>query len=213
MTNARVDLAFPVRGATITTDHSYALYGALSRALPEIHGATWVGIHGIGGTRVNGERLSLKERGVLRLRVPSDKIGTLLALVGRTIEVGGTPIEIGTPTVHAFTPAAILDARLVVIRLTGGVPKPFDRVMFESRFIAEAQRQLVQLGVQADLELCGRGSLRVGGQRVIGYAVRAHGLTAEHSLALQSAGIGGKRTMGCGLFRPAQLRAEVRQVA
>lgn len=208
-----IDLAFPVRGRTIPTDHAYQLYGALSRAIPAVHGADWIGIHGIGGKRLDTGDLAIDARGVLRVRVPSDRITMLLALTGTTIEIAGHAVEIGAPTVHALAPVATLDARLVVIRLTGGVPKPFDRNVFENRFIAESQRQLVEHEIRGDLDLSGRGSLRVGGQRVIGYAIRIHGLSADHSLKLQSVGIGGKRTMGCGLFRPARIREAARQVA
>ncbi len=208
-----IDLAFPVRGRLIPTDHAYQLYGALSRAIPEVHGADWIGIHGIAGKRLETGELAIDARGVLRVRVPAERLPTLLALTGTTIEIGGHPVEIGAPTVHALTPVATLDSRLVVIRLTGGVPKPFDRNVFESRFVTESQRQLVKHEIRGDLELSGRDSMRVGGQRVIGYAVRVHGLSPDHSLKLQTVGLGGKRTMGCGLFRPARIRETARQVA
>lgn len=213
MSQHPMDLAFPVRGRTIPSDHGYQLYGALSRAIPAVHKADWIGIHGIAGKRLETGELAIETRGVLRVRVPSNHVTTLLALTGTTIEVAGHSVEIGAPTVHALRPVATLDARLVVIRLTRGVPKPFDRGMFESRFIAECQRQLVEHGIRGDLELSGRDSLRVGGQRVIGYAVRVHGLSPDHSLELQTCGLGGKRTMGCGLFRPARIRERARQVA
>jgi CRISPR-associated protein Cas6 len=208
-----MDLAFPVRGRTIPRDHAYQLYGALSRAIPAVHRADWIGIHGIAGKQLETGELAIEARGVLRIRIPPDRISMLIGLTGTTIEVAGHMVEIGAPTVHALTPVASLDARLVVIRLTGGIPKPFDRSGFESRFIAECQRQLVAHGIRGDLELSGRNSLRVGGRRVIGYAVRVHGLSADHSLDLQGVGLGGKRTMGCGLFRPARIRERARQVA
>lgn len=208
-----IDLAFPVRGRVIPFDHAYPLYGALSRAVPAVHGAEWIGIHGIAGKRLDADNLAIDARGILRVRVPADRIATLLALAGATIEIGGHAVAIGAPTVHSLTPVATLDARLVVIRLTGGVPKPFDRKVFEGRFIAECQRQLVEREIRGDLELSGRASVRVGGQRVIGYAVRVRGLSPDHSLKLQSLGLGGKRTMGCGLFRPARVREQARQVA
>lgn len=208
-----IDLAFPVRGRVIPIDHAYPLYGALSRAIPAVHGAEWIGIHGIAGKRLDTEKLAIDSRGVLRVRVPADRIATLLALAGTTIEIGGHAVTIGAPTVHPLTPVATLDARLVVIRLTGGVPKPFDRKVFERRFIAECQRQLIEHEIRGDLELSGRASVRVGGQRVIGHAVRVRGLSPDHSLKLQSLGVGGKRTMGCGLFRPARIRGQARQVA
>jgi CRISPR-associated protein Cas6 len=44
--------------------------------------------------------------------------------------------------------------------------------------------------------------MTVAGKRVVGYSVRVAGLSAEQSFRLQSAGLGGKRAMGCGIFRP-----------
>lgn len=208
-----IDLAFPVRGRAIPADHAYQLYGALSRAIPALHGADWIGIHGIAGKRLDAGRLGIEARGVMRVRIPADRVTALLGLIGATIEIAGEAVAIGAPSVHVLTPVATLDARLVVIRLTGGIPKPFNVKAFESRFVAECQRQLAEHDIRGDLELSGRGSLRVGGQRVIGYAVRVHGLSPDHSLKLQSVGLGGKRTMGCGLFRPARIRAAARQVA
>jgi CRISPR-associated protein Cas6 len=213
MSQHPIDLAFPVRGRTVPSDHAYALYGALSRSIPGVHGADWIGIHGIAGARQPSGDVGIEARGMMRVRVPAERITSLLGLVGSTLDVAGHSVEVGAPTVHALTPVATLDARLVVIRLTGGVPKPFDRAAFESRFVAEGHRQLVAHGIRGDLELSGRRSLRVGGRRVIGYAVRIHGLSADHSLQLQSLGIGGKRTMGCGLFRPARIREVARNPA
>ena len=211
--HSHIDLAFPIRGRTIPRDHGYALYGAMSHLIPGVHGATWIGIHGVAGKLANPEELTLEPMGMLRVRVPTDKIGELLVLAGATLEVSGRHVEIGAPTVHTLTPVAALDARLVVIRFTGGLSKPFDRAAFDSRFVAEAQRQLVKHEIRGDLELCGRQSLRVGGQRVIGHSVRVVGLSPDDSLKLQIHGLGGKRTMGCGIFRPARVKLKVQAVA
>jgi len=45
-----VDLAFRLTGSKIPVDHGYALYSAISRVLPEIHGAANIGVHPIRGT-------------------------------------------------------------------------------------------------------------------------------------------------------------------
>jgi CRISPR-associated protein Cas6 len=213
MTYSHVDLAFPVRGRTVPRDHGYALYGAISRLVPSVHGATWIGIHSIAAKLAGPEALTLEPMGTLRVRVPTDKIAELLPLAGATLEIAGRRVEIGAPTVHALTPVAALDARLVVIRLTGGLAKPFDRAAFDQRFVAEAQRQLVRHEIRGDLELCGRQNLSVGGQRVVGHSVRVLGLSADDSLKLQIHGIGGKRTMGCGIFRPARIKLKVQAAA
>jgi len=200
-----VDLAFPVRGGTLPRDHGYALYGALSRALPALHRAEWIGIQSIPGRMIGRETVDVQTGSYLRLRVPAEKIGMLLVLAGRSIEVQGHAIHLGAPTVHSLKPAAALDAQLVVIKLTDGVGTPFDRAAFDRKFAAEANRQLAKLGVVGELALRGRRSVTVGGRRVIGHAVGIDGLSAEHSLMVQVHGLGGKRTMGCGLFRPARV--------
>jgi CRISPR-associated protein Cas6 len=211
-----VDLSFPVRGNTIPRDHSYALYGALSRAVPSIHQADWIGIQAIAARLAGPERpehLTLEPLGRLQLRVPAAKLSVLIGLTGTRLEIQGHPIELGAPTVQPLVPAATLDSRLVVIRLTNGVPKPFDQAVFDQRFVAEAQRQLLKHEIRGDLELCGRQRLTVGGQRVLGHSVRVLGLSAEDSLKLQIHGIGGKRTMGCGIFRPARIKAKAAKAA
>jgi len=46
-----VDLAFRLTGSKVPVDHGYALYSAISRLLPEIHGAKNIGVHPIWGAR------------------------------------------------------------------------------------------------------------------------------------------------------------------
>ena len=46
-----VGLAFRLTGGKVPVDHGYALYPAISRLLPEIHGAKNIGVHPIRGTR------------------------------------------------------------------------------------------------------------------------------------------------------------------
>ncbi|HEU4733909.1 MAG TPA: type I-MYXAN CRISPR-associated protein Cas6/Cmx6 [Kofleriaceae bacterium] len=204
-----IDLAFPVRGDKLPRDHGYALYGALSRALPEVHGADWLGIQCIPGRLVGPETLDVTSGSFVRLRIPVDRIVTLLPLTGATLEIQGAAIHLGAPQVHVLKPVAALDAQLVVIRLTGGAGHPFSRAAFDERFAAEANRQLSRIGVTGELTLRGRRSLEVGGRRIIGHAVSVSGLSAEHSVILQVHGLGGKRTMGCGLFRPAQVKISI----
>src|SRR5690606_24632453 len=86
---SHVDLAFPARGRTVPRDHGYALYGALSRLIPSIHGADWIAIHGISGSPQNAEVLTLASTSALRVRAPAAKIAELLVLTGATLELAG----------------------------------------------------------------------------------------------------------------------------
>jgi Cas6 Crispr len=45
-----VDLAFRLTGSKVPVDHGYALCSAISRLLPEIHGAKNIGVHPARGT-------------------------------------------------------------------------------------------------------------------------------------------------------------------
>lgn len=209
-----VDLSFPLRGDRIPLDHGYRLYSALSRVVPTLHGAAWLGVHPISGKPVGDGQMTLAPTSDLRLRLPSERIGDALPLTGVTLDLQGIPIAVGVPRVRALEPAAALDARLVVIKLTG-VPRKrsetagreaLDADAMAVRFAAELTRQLAAIGVARPFDLCGRRSITVDGKRVVGYSVRVRELLADESLRVQEAGVGGKRRMGCGVFRPTRGR-------
>ena len=210
-----IDLAFPLREAVVPADHGYALYGALSRSVQAFHGAEWLGVHPLSGKPIGEGQLRVGGASGLRLRLPAEHIGSCLPLVGASLDVAGAQLVVGAPTVHALVPAASLDARLVTVSLTE-VPnrdnpalgrKSLDREAIAKRTHEELVRQLVRLGVEgAELRLAGHGRMTVAARRVIGFSVRVSGLSADASIALQAHGLGGKRRMGCGIFRPTRGR-------
>ncbi len=204
-----VDLAFPLQPAEVQRDHGYPLYSALCHAIPAIHEARWLGVHPLSGKPLAGGRLRVAPPTALRLRLPLDRIGEVLPLTGQTLEVSGASLVLGAPSVHALVPAAALDARLVIVKLTD-VPthehatlgrRSLDRPAIEERVRQELARQLAAMGIQAAPELKGHGRMVVAGRAVVGFSVRVQGLDASSSLALQTKGLGGKRKMGCGMFR------------
>lgn len=204
-----VDVAFPLAGQSIPVDHGYALYSALCAAVPALHGAAWLSVHPLSGNPVEVGTLALRDNARLFLRLPAERIPDVLPLVGRTIEVAGTRLALGAPNVSALVPAACLDARLVVLKLTEAPRREnqdlrrqtLDMAVFPDRYAAELKRQLTALDISSPPELRGRRSTTVSGKRVIGYSVRVSALSAEQSLRLQISGLGGKHRMGCGIFR------------
>ena len=68
-----VDLIFNVVGSTIPQDHGYALYAAIARVVPAIHGARDVGIFPIRGLS-SGQR-QLRISWSLRLPRPTCPCG------------------------------------------------------------------------------------------------------------------------------------------
>lgn len=211
---SKVDIAFSIRGTRIPRDHGYWLYSALSKVLPEIHEADWLAIHPLGGARRDGDQLQLSHTATLRMRVPGDRIPLLLRLVGANLEIGDSNLRIGQAQVHPLIPSSSLDARLVAVKLTD-VPRrqsetehrqTLDVMALTNAYAAALDRQLRALQITSTATLQGRQSITVAGKRVIGFSVRVSGLSAEQSIRLQDAGLGGKHRMGCGIFRPTRDR-------
>ena len=196
-----IDLAFDLRGGAIPLDYGYDLFAALCRVVPGLHGDRRVGVHPIRGLRLAPRRLTLVPQSRLRLRLPSEEIASYLALAGSRIELEGAPLSVGIPRVEPLRPAPALAARLVTI----------GRLVEPGSFEESIRRQLRSLGVSAETEFvpeadparAGRPTrrvLRVKGRRIVGYALRVAGLTAEESLLVQEQGLGSRRRMGCGVF-------------
>jgi CRISPR-associated protein Cas6 len=198
-----IDLAFALRGSTIPLDYGYALFGALCRVVPGLHGDRRVGVHPIRGMRLEPRRLTLVPQSRLRLRLPSEEIAPYLALAGSRIELEGDLLSVGIPRVEPLRPAASLEARLVTIgHLTD--PGPFEE---------SARRHLASYGVAAEpaflvdthpdrLGRPVRRVVRIKGRRIVGFPLVIPNLTAEESLIVQERGLGSRRRMGCGLFVP-----------
>jgi CRISPR-associated protein Cas6 len=199
-----VDVSFPLRGRLAPSDHGYALYSAICRLIPEAHEGGWLAVHPLPGRRADGV-LMLPARAFLTIRVHAKDLARLLPLSGQTLALGLHVLHVGTPSLFALRPAAELFARQVVIRLTQaprGADGAIDKTAMAHACQAELARQLQRLGVQAGIELGGRREITVQGRRVLGFAVRLHGLSNEDSLRVQAHGLGGKRAMGCGVFGP-----------
>ncbi|GBD23901.1 CRISPR-associated endonuclease Cas6 [bacterium HR29] len=213
---AVVDVHFRLHGLVgpavlIPADHGYALFGALSRLLPWLHGSPLVGVHPIRGQLVGNRALALTPASTLAFRVPVTVLPGLLPLAGQSIDLEGTVLRVGLPHVRALRPSPVLSSRLVTIK---GMLEP-------DAFLEAARRQLAELGVDGQPALLeragtraieGRGAapsspwirrtLRVRDKEVVGYALRVAGLSPEASIRLQIAGLGGRRRFGCGIFLP-----------
>ena len=103
------------------------------------------------------------------------------------------------PQVWSLRPSTALRSRLVIIKIKDA---PTAADITAENFEASARRQLNALGVSPEsiLTIGKRRTLRLKQKEVVGYEVILEGLTAEESLNVQEAGIGGRRHMGCGVF-------------
>ena len=76
------------------------------------------------------------------------------------------------------------------------------------KFLETANRDLAEKEISASLEIPKeersrhRRIITIKGKKIVGFSLIAHGLSDEDSLKLQSEGLGGRRSMGCGIFNP-----------
>lgn len=189
-----VDLWFPVRGPGLPSDHGYSMYSALCRAVPEMHEAPWWGLHTLWGQRTGDRRILLPRGARLGLRLPADKIGLVLPLAGRTLDVAGNELSLSAPTIAALEPAGALSARIVTIK---GFTEP-------DTFLVSLMKKLGEIGVSADAAIGARKVVRVDGAAVVGFSIRLVGLDDASAIKVQEVGLGGRRRFGCGVFRPSR---------
>lgn len=204
-----VDVSFPIVGGLVHSDSRYDLLAAVSNVVPCIHGAKRFAIHPITGRQIGNRMIELTSKSCVCIRTGQDQIGELLELAGKTLRLGNAEIKCGyAPSIHQIRPAATLRSHLVTVNRS-------DRKVDQLSFEDAVRRQLCALGVseQVAVDLPERRSrsgevrsaqrtLRIKDREIIGFEVRLHNLDANESLAVQSVGVGGRRSMGCGLFTP-----------
>jgi CRISPR-associated protein Cas6 len=194
-----ISVQFPIQGNKLPADHGYLLYSAISQIKPELHETKWLGIELISGVTFEKGLIVVPNRGgVLRLRIPADKFGEVICLAGKQFDLEGHKIRLGIPTARPLQPSPTLYARIVTFKNSLEVPK----------FLETANRDLLEKGITATLEIPKeersrhRRIITIKGKKIVGFSLIAHGLNDEDSLKLQSEGLGGRRSMGCGLFNP-----------
>jgi len=200
-----IDLAFNLSATRpVPSDHGYLLYSAVSRMLPAAHQTNGIAIHPIRGQIIGDRQLLLDDRSRLIIRTAADRIAQWLPLAGKQLNLAGNTLRVGVPQVLPLSLATALRSRLVTIKVSPGERAAPARTPTEEEFRAAARRQLDTLGVDAAAELMlgKRRTLRIKQREVVGYEVLVSGLSAEESLRLQEAGLGGRRHMGCGVFVP-----------
>lgn len=190
-----VDISFPLLAkSTIPADSGYAIFSSLSRLMPDFHGCNQVAVHPVAGRIVQHRRLRLCPWSNLRLRVHVEQIANWIPLSGQRIEIEGTAIRLGAPRVLPLIPARAVLCRIASIK----------GYMDEANFRQAVRRQLNALGVCVDVqvEVQKRRTIRIRDKQVVGFGLCIANLRHQESLTVQIEGIGGRRHMGCGVFRP-----------
>ena len=74
-----VELHFPFTGTTLTADHGYTLYAAISRIIPEAHAADWLAVATLKGIARGDGALQLDHQTALKVRLPQDRVPLFLS--------------------------------------------------------------------------------------------------------------------------------------
>lgn len=186
------DLHFPFKGSLIPSDHGYALYGAISRIVPEAHKSDWLSIDTIPGISQGNGLTEIDKLAKLKLRLPGEQMPLILKLVGKQLALNGYSIQLGAPQVFPLKPSRALYSRIVTIK---GYTEP-------DIFYEAVQRKLSEINMGGEIIVGPRRKVKIGGHIIIGFALAIGELIPEESIQLQIRGIGGRRHVGCGVFFP-----------
>lgn len=193
-----VDVVFPLEGHSLPREHAQALAQALGAQLPWLALEPLAGIHPVKMVHGNGSHALLSQRARLLLRMPRARVAALSALAGRTLDVAGSELRLGTPHQRELLPHATLYAYAVAAASD-------DELVFMETVASELQT----LRVRAH-SVCGkRQRMAVAGRALDTFSLMLHGLSPAHSLQLQEHGVGGHRLLGCGIFVPHKSAAAV----
>jgi CRISPR-associated protein Cas6 len=142
-----------------------------------------------------------KEKSCLRIRLPYDPelISRSLTLAGKQLTIGIHNISLGIPQFFALQPAEALKARIVVIKGFQEAEPFLEAVKYKLNLLNIQGTASIPLNEKGE---CDRKIIKIKSFTVVGFGVVLTDLTAEDSVKLQIAGIGGKHRMGCGIFVP-----------
>ncbi|MEH2047982.1 type I-MYXAN CRISPR-associated protein Cas6/Cmx6 [Nostoc sp.] len=143
--------------------------------------------------------IQLTKNSRLRIQLLVDQVRLVYPLAGKSLKIGKHTIRLGIPEIYLLEPTERLRSRIVIIQ---GYQEP-------ESFLAAAQRQLEQLGIQGKAFITKntdgspkRRSIKIKRFTVVGFRLEIINLSNEDSLTLLRYGIGEKRKMGCGIFVP-----------
>ncbi len=197
-----VDVFFKLKARLLPAEHRLSLFDALSAHLPWLAeaGAGVAPIQdrssGNGWQRGNEDSTALvpiSRRARLHLRVPrarADDAATTLD--GKTLDIDGHAVVLGTANVRELVPEPTLYAR-------GIIAPEDDEPAFQARVVSAIEAHDIVVN-RVLCGLCLSTPTSVGPLTTRAFLIAD--LTPAESLRLQSVGVGDYRHLGCGLFVP-----------
>jgi len=188
-----IDIVLDVEPCSLPPGFELALFRELTRKAPWLATDPRVGVHPMRGNRLNDGGLLLGGRAKLTVRCPRDMLCKASVIEGAKLSVDGVEVKLGAGTFRRLQHAPTLYSPRVV---TGHEE--------EVAFTKQLEAEVAALGVRASLIAGRRSDVIRDGRRYAAWSLALHDLNREASLALQSAGLGLLRDVGCGILQPAK---------
>ncbi|OHC71737.1 MAG: type I-MYXAN CRISPR-associated protein Cas6/Cmx6 [Rhodocyclales bacterium RIFCSPLOWO2_02_FULL_63_24] len=187
-----VDVVFSLEEGTLGDDHARALSQAVRGVLPWFDEEPEAGILPLSGlARGNGVRF-VGRRSRLVLRLPIRRSASADSLAGARLDLEGAMLTVGTGSVRPLFPArGVVYSHFVSVGTDD-----------EIEFLARCRTLLAERGLQPRFITGQARELRAAEGLVRGFSLMLHGLGPAESLAVQEAGVGAHRALGCGIFVP-----------
>lgn len=198
-----IDINYRITARTLPLDHAHALSSALLEALPWLAEEDAAGIHLIHGAEsgngwhrpedVTNELLHLSKRARMTLRIPKQRRQDAEALVGRTLDIDGHPLEVGESSEKKLAVLPTLFCRYVKT----------EPGLSEEQFLEWAADEIRALDVPVRKLMAGKShAFRTPEGILHTRSLMIADLEPEQAVTLQEQGIGEGRKIGCGLFIP-----------
>jgi len=186
-----LDVVFGIAGTSVPVDYAFELADAIARWLPWLLAEPGAGIHRLRTAPTGYGVALLANRAKLALRVPRQRLPDALTLSGRTLDIGGSELVVGTGVARPLQPWATLHAAHVAAGAGD-----------EAAFQEEVRLWLGTRGVACEFITGRRRTVRAAEREIAGFSVVLHGLRPAASLRMQCEGMGTDRALGCGIFVP-----------
>jgi CRISPR-associated protein Cas6 len=187
-----VDVVFSLEEGTLGDDHASALALAVRGVLPWFDEEPEAGILPLSGlAKGNGVRF-VGRRSRLALRLPIRRSASADFLAGTQLDLECGVLQVRAGSVRPLFPArGVVYSHFVSVDADG-----------EIEFLERCKSLLAARGLKPQLITGKARELRTAEGVVRGFSLMLHGLGAADSLAVQEAGLGAHRVLGCGLFVP-----------
>ena len=200
-----IDIVYSIQCKTLPLNHSWALSQEIIKHLPWLSEYDYAGIHQIHVAESNngwlrpeddedGALLYPSKRTKMTLRIPIEEYSSAQKLTGKTLNIDGHSLTVGTPKKKEFTNAGVIFARYVLCK------EQEEENAFLSRMAAEINEKT---DFKVKKMLCGKSHkiMTPDGKLDTKHLMIAD-LDNDTSIKIQQYGLGKARELGCGLFLP-----------